>query len=278
MYQPWAKVVKNIKKKGVFMPTVEDTEVNIVCLGQAGFRMQFESLVIYIDPYLSHSVEFAEGPALRRQVPIWKSPHEIDDANMILITHTHMDHCDVETLGPISAASPTCKYMGPTDVGCVLAEENIALDRFICATNMWHEIGSNLRIHPVPAAHPTIEVDSCGNFQQVGYIIEYKGRRIYHAGDTSLNKVMIEAVSNFKPIDVAMLPVNECNYYRHNCGIIGNMSIREAFQFAEDINVNTLIPMHWDMFKCNSVYQEEIEIYYKLTNSPFLMLLNPSQI
>lgn len=252
--------------------------IKVTTLGQAGFRLQFDELIIYIDPYLSDSVEAAEGPALRRQVPIWRLPNEVSDAHWVLITHTHMDHCDIETLGPLSLASGNCYFMGPQDVGVVLNDKGIAPGRFACATSNWHKLGPDLRVHPIPAAHPTIETDANGNFRQVGYMIEYKGRRIYHAGDTSLNMVMIDVVSAFKPIDVAILPVNECNYYRDNCGIIGNMSVREAFKFAEDIGVNTLVPMHWDMFEPNSVYQEEIEIYYKLAKSPFNMLLNPTLI
>lgn len=252
--------------------------IKVVALGQAGFRLQFDEVTLYIDPYLSDSVEIAEGPALRRQVPIWKLPSEVNDANWVLITHTHMDHCDIDTLGPLSQASAGCTFLGPKEVGNVLAEKGIANGRFTCATNRWHELGANLRVHPVPAAHPTIEIDHLGDFRQVGYIIEYKGRRIYHAGDTSLNDVMIEAVSTFKPIDIAILPVNECNYYRNNCGIIGNMSVREAFKFAENINVRKLVPMHWDMFLPNNVYQEEIEAYYAMAGSPFDMVLNPTHL
>ena len=252
--------------------------IDIVPLGQAGFRLKFAEKVVYIDPYLSNSVELTEGPALRRQVPIWKLPNEIYDADWVLITHAHMDHCDLDTLLPLSRASHTCAFIGPRDVGEILAVSGIAPERFIWAANAWHELGVDLRVHPVPAAHPTIETDEQGNFRQIGYIIEYKGRRIYHSGDTSLNAVIIDAVTAFKPIDVAMLPVNECNHYRNNCGIIGNMSVRDAFKFAEDIEVNTLVPMHWDMFAPNGVYQEEIETYYRLARSPFHMALNPTQI
>lgn len=252
--------------------------IKVTPLGQAGFRFQFDKITVYIDPYLSNSVEAAEGPALRRQVPIWKSPNEINDANWVFITHSHMDHCDIDTLKPLSETSTACEFMGPQDVGTLLNSKEIAIDRFTCASNMWHELGADLRVHPVPAVHPTIETDADGNFCQVGYIFEYKGRRIYHAGDTSLNSVMISAVIAFEPIDVAVLPVNECNYYRNNCGIIGNMSIRDAFKFAEDLKVKTLVPMHWDMFAPNSVYQEEIEIYYKLSKPKFNMLLNPIKL
>ena len=60
---------------------------------------------------------------------------------------------------------------------------------------------------------------------------------------------VIEAVSKYAPIDVGLIPVNEINYYRNQEDIIGNMSIREAFQFSEDIGVKLLISTHWDMFE-----------------------------
>lgn len=257
---------------------VDTKSVTLQPLGQAGFRFRFGSIVLYIDPYLSDSVEETEGPDLRRLVPIWKPPNMIIDADWILITHTHGDHCDLDTLIPISRASKRCRFAGPKDVGNILAAKGLNPNRFTHATSNWFPLGENLRVYPTVAAHPEIEIDPYGDSRYVGYLIEYQGRRIYHSGDTLLNTSIIEAVQAFKPIDVAMLPVNECNYYREKCGIIGNMSIREAFQFATDLQVNTLVPMHWDMFAPNSVYPEEIETYYQLTHPPFRMVLNPNQI
>jgi len=255
-----------------------DNLVEVTPLGQSGFRFRFSSVTLYIDPYLSNSVEEAEGHDFRRLVPIWKSPHLIKDADWVLITHTHMDHCDVDTLVPLSHASEQCRFVGPQDVGDVLVAQGIATRRFIHATYNWLLLGKDLRVHPVLAAHPTIETDTEGSYRYVGYLIDYCGKRIYHSGDTLLNTAVIEAVQSFKPIDMAILPVNECNHYRNDRGIIGNMSVREAFRFAMDLQVTTFVPMHWDMFAPNSVYREEIETYYQLAQPPFRMLLYPNQI
>ena len=40
------------------------------------------------------------------------------------------------------------------------------------------------------------------------------------------------------------------------------MSVREAFNFAEELNVKTLVPLHWDMFRVNSVSVGEMELVY----------------
>ena len=54
-------------------------------------------------------------------------------------------------------------------------------------------------------------------------------------------------------------------FFRARRGIIGNLSVHEAFQFAEEIAVKQLVPVHWDMFAANAVDPEEIRFYTKKT-------------
>ena len=108
--------------------------------------------------------------------------------------------------------------------------------------------------------------------------MEFDDRRIYHSGDTSLTLALIEFLERFKPIDTAFLPVNEKNYFREQLGIIANMGIRDAFGLAQHLGVAKLVPMHWDMFVPNSVYQEEIDLYWKLSQPQFAVLINPQTI
>ena len=133
-------------------------------------------------------------------------------------------------------------------------------------------------IRAVPAAHPWVEDDGEGGWRCIGYLIEFRGRRIYHSGDTSLDSEIISNLTNAGPIDVAFISVNERNYYRDRMGVIGNMSVRDAFMFAGDIGARLVVPMHWDMFECNSVYREEIELLYRKMNMEFCMEINPTSI
>jgi len=251
---------------------------DVVSLGQSGFRFNILGSVLYIDPYLSHHVESRSGKEYKRQVPIWRSPYEVDDANWVLITHIHLDHCDLETLLPLSKASPTCQFVAPALVCEHLHYHGIEKNRLQVISKTGLNIGTNIRLYAVPAAHPTIEVDVNAKWQHVGYIIEYLNKRIYHAGDTALTSELINYVSQFKDIDTAFLPVNEMNYVRQSLGIIGNMSIRDAFYFAATLNVKKLVPMHWDMFAPNALYREEIELHYQLSQPPFQLLINPTSI
>ena len=252
--------------------------IRIMSLGQSGFRLQLGEAVIYVDPYLSNYVEEVDGKEFKRLIAIPVSAEQINDADSVLVSHIHMDHCDPKTLIPLSKASASAVIVAPGEVCTYLIKEGIAPHRLIVAPEDWYELTNGLSIKAVPSAHPKIERDESNRLCYVGYLLRYEQYCIYHAGDTSPDPELIEAVKEVDKIDIALLPVNERNYYRDKRGIIGNMSIREAFQLAIDIGARTVIPMHWDMFAPNSVYREEIELLYRLIRPPFSMVLEPDQV
>ncbi|MBC8121121.1 MAG: MBL fold metallo-hydrolase [Gemmatimonadaceae bacterium] len=247
----------------------------IKSLGQAGYRFQFGETVVYIDPYLTNYVQEMDGEEMHRLVPIPFSPDEVVDADWVLISHGHIDHCDPTTLLPLSRASRTCRFVCPGEVGQILTRLGISEQRIFIAREEWLTLDGELHVRPIPAAHPDIERDSTGLLRYVGFVIEYQQCRMYHSGDTSLEQTILSILQELLPIEIAFLPVNEKNFYRAQRGIIGNMSVREAFQMATDIGVKTLVPMHWDMFSPNSVFPEEIDLLYRLIRPPFKLVMRP---
>ena len=131
-----------------------------------------------------------------------------------------------------------------------------------------------LDVRAIPAAHPKITFDRKGNPNEIGWIFTYKRKKIYAAGDTSVCREIINILEEHKPIDTALLPVNEDNYFRRRRGIIGNMSIREAFQLADELEIKNVIPMHWDLFEANSTSIEEINAVYKNYNWKFNLVID----
>jgi hypothetical protein len=107
-------------------------------------------------------------------------------------------------------------------------------------------------------------------------VLEYGGKRIYFAGDTVVAEELLGALSKAGPIHTAFLPVNEHNYFKGRRGIIGNMSVREAFQLAEEIGARQVVPVHWDMFAANSVGIDEIRLTYRHLKPRFRLLLSPT--
>jgi L-ascorbate metabolism protein UlaG (beta-lactamase superfamily) len=254
------------------------TEIALQLLGQSGCRIEYYNSVVYMDPYLSNSVQKLDSSDLERLVPVPVTPENITDADWVLISHDHIDHCDPHTLPVIAEASPSCRFMGPPPVIAKLQEWGIAAGRCQNANEDWLTIDNFIQVRAVPAAHPEIKRDSTGALLMVGYILQIEDKKIYLAGDTSVTTDLIKTLVSLRPITTALLPVNEHNFFRGRRGIIGNMSVRDAFLLAEEIGIQTVVPVHWDMFAENSVSLDEIDAVYQYLRPEFELQMNPDTI
>jgi len=249
--------------------------IHVTPLGQVGYRFQFGETVVYVDPYLSDAAAEQFGEALRRQVPAPLAPHAVTDAQWVLLTHAHLDHADPATLGPLAKASPQARFVCTWETEPILRGVGVSADRIEPATERWQPLGPGLQFCAVPAAHLTLDRDAHGQLRFAGYLFRCAGLLLYHAGDTIPHPEIFAALKQEGPPDWAFIPVNERNWFRDRAGIIGNMSVREAFQFAAELGVKNFVPTHWDLFAPNSTSVAEIELHYREMKPPFALRLLP---
>src|SRR3546814_6558715 len=124
--------------------------IPVQLLGQSGCRLGFQGGTVYLDPYLSNSVQELDAPDLARLLPIPCRPEQITDADWVLITHEHIDHCDPHTLPHLPAASPTARFMGPAPVLQLLAQRGLPRDPLPLAPHQASEPARG----PAPPALP----------------------------------------------------------------------------------------------------------------------------
>jgi L-ascorbate metabolism protein UlaG (beta-lactamase superfamily) len=187
--------------------------IEIKWLGHASFKIEKEQK-IFIDPF---------------QIRI---PEK--DADLILITHDHFDHCSIDDIKmlvnkqAVIIASKMCRakvdnfksdvakilYFAPED----RAKVNNAEIEAVPAYNI------NKFRAPGVVFHPK-------EMNYVGYIIEIDKVRIYHAGDTDF----IPEMNNFGKIDIALLPI----------GGTYTMNVEEAIEAVNAIRPKYAIPMHY---------------------------------
>ena len=258
--------------------SVMNPRIRVAHLGQSGFRLAVEETVIYIDPYLSDSVERAEGPSFRRLRPLPIAPSSITDASAVLVSHIHGDHCDHDTILPLARSSPQCRFLGPRAVIESLRAAGLEAAKTIVLNVDPVRLSGDVLVHPIPAAHKEIETDEAGFLRYLGFVLECGGKRLLHTGDSRVHESIVAKVRDIGPIDVAFLPVNECNFYRDQAGIVGNMSVRDAFRLAEDLHAEVVVPMHYDMFAANQTYAEEIQLIYDKTRPSFRLAFDPREI
>jgi L-ascorbate metabolism protein UlaG (beta-lactamase superfamily) len=118
----------------------------------------------------------------------------------------------------------------------------------------------------VPAFHSSSTPEGTYAGCPCGYIIEIENKKIYHAGDTSLNSEMKTIGEMYKP-DIAILPI----------GGTYTMDIAQATIASDWLNTNNIIPMHYNTFDAISVNINEFEEQIKLKNkNPIVLKIGES--
>src|SRR5437868_5485331 len=98
--------------RNIAATAVEPGSVALFWLCQAGFAFKSSSgRVVYIDPYFSDVVERKFGFKRMMECPI--AVEEVA-ADLVVCTHEHLDHMDIDAL-PALAATPRTHFAGPIE-------------------------------------------------------------------------------------------------------------------------------------------------------------------
>lgn len=214
-------------------------------LGQSGFLVENGGARLLIDPFFAHhDARLFPPPAIDR------FGARID---RLLVTHEHLDHLDVDSLPRIADRSPDLVVVAPEplrdQVGDVPFEG-------VRPGDLIDVPGALVRV--VPAIHALHVEDGYsdgstggGPPRLVGYVLECDGMSIYHAGDTIADPRVLAALEELD-VDIALLPVNGRTFFREQRDVAGNLDVKDAVALAAHIGANTLVPVHWDLFKGNT--------------------------
>lgn len=246
----------------------------VLALGQVGYRITAGNTTVVIDPYLGDSVAESFGDHLKRLVPA-PAVEELRGVQWVLLTHAHLDHTDPASIRALLAVAPAVQFLAPYESDAILAEMGIPAERRRLVRGDEEPITlGDISLRVVPAAHTLIETNAEGAQRYVGYLLWHDSVTLYHAGDTIPHPLIIEALQG-ESIDHAFLPVNERNFYRDREGIVGNMSVREAFAFCAQLGARSLIPTHWDLFAPNRTHLWEFVQLHAAEHPPFELTLIP---
>jgi len=224
-------------------------------LGQGGFLVETAGVRLMIDPYLSDSlaVKYAgkEFPHTR-MMPSPIEPGAVRDVDFVLCSHRHTDHMDPDTLLPIQANCPDCRFVIPRSERAHAEGIGLEPERLICMNaGEKVELGS-VTVAAVPAAHEEVELNGRGEYRHLGYVLMFGDLRLYHSGDCVPMSGLAETLE-YMAIDVALLPINGRDEYRTSRGIAGNFTFDEAVALCRQARIPTMIAHHWGVFDFNTV-------------------------
>ena len=229
--------------------------------GQMGFGVKGPDATIYLDLCLSDYVGEQLGEWWQRAYPPPVEPEQVTNTDYYFISHEHWDHLDPATVEKVAHASPQAKFVTNGWCQTILQEMGISSDRIIVPEiGVSTQVGStSMQVTTVPAAHYDLEYDADKGHRWVGFLIEWNGVVLYHAGDTIIYPDYNDILRKLPRIDVAIMPVNGRDYYREtDGGAIGNLLPAEAAQLAKNHGWDVLIPGHNDLYKNNAIADSEI--------------------
>lgn len=202
--------------------------------GQACFVLDTDSHRIVIDPWFKGN-------------PLYQGTLEdVPRVDAILVTHAHGDHLgDTLELAKRDDALIICNF----ELGNILhfQEPSAKIHTMHIGGSYTFPFGT---VKMTPALHGSGYIEAGHVYDgglACGFLMDLKGQKIYHAGDTGLSVEM--SLLEDAHIDWALLPIGG-NY---------TMDVKDALKAIALIKPKKVVPMHYNTFDLIQAEPKELE-------------------
>lgn len=218
--------------------------VTLTHLGHASWLVEIAGRRILTDPHASARA-LVPKRYTRPGMPVQRWP----EADAVVVSHGHWDHCDVPTLKRVAGRALLCY---PPDVIDVCGRIRCARQ----APLAWWESTAHggITVTAVPANHFGRRWFRERPHGFSGFVIRVADAHVYFAGDTAYFSGFRDIGARF-PIRVALLPVGayEPDWFMRRV----HCNPADAIQAFEDLGADVLAPMHWGTFPLTSEAPDE---------------------
>jgi L-ascorbate metabolism protein UlaG (beta-lactamase superfamily) len=200
------------------------------------FLEKFDGLAGKLGKYSEIGTLYAESPLAVKDLPFFGESEEPDKNRMLIvaISHDHLDHLNFNTLKQLPENT---HYYVPHGV------ENIFPGKYAHVVGMdWYtrDTIGDLSLHFLPANHSSgRSLQKRNQTLWGGWLFEWRGYRIYFAGDSGYSAVFKDIKSRLGAFDICLMPIASW-YWRH-----GHFTPEDAIQAARDLECKVFIPWGW---------------------------------
>jgi L-ascorbate metabolism protein UlaG (beta-lactamase superfamily) len=212
--------------------------MKVTWLGHSGFLIEGSEIVV-IDPFLTGNPKATA------------TPEDIDECDIMLLTHDHGDHmADVVAICKATGATLYSTHELAAKLG---EEERLKTEGMNIGGTLSH---GEAEINMVTAQHSTTTGDT------VGFVLIMDGKCIYHSGDTGLFGDM-KIIADFFKINLALIPI----------GDRFTMGPTSAARAVELLHTEKVIPMHYNTFPI--IEQDPQEFVELVGSTAEVVILEP---
>jgi N-acyl-phosphatidylethanolamine-hydrolysing phospholipase D len=218
-----------------------DVGLSILWIGHATVLIQIQDKIFLTDPVFTNKV----GLVSERVVEPGIDPATLPRIDYVLISHTHFDHLNYSTL---SALPKKSRLLIPYGAAHYTPELGF---REIRQMKPWDEFyEDSVHITSVPSQHfggrYGFDIPWMAGKGYCGYVIQYKGRTVYFAGDTGYRDSMFTRIGESSPIDVALIPIAPIEPRQMMSRV--HLDPHRAVQAFKELRAKLMIPIHHRTF------------------------------
>lgn len=245
----------------VYRPAPETwskSELTVAWIGHSTVLINFYGIILLTDPVLFDRVGlhlFGATFGISRLSPPALPFAAIPKPDVVLLSHAHMDHCDIQSL-----KSLTEKY--PGQIAAIIAKNTRDVIEELVWKSVqeldWNEETSvvtdngAIRIKGLEVRHFGWRLPGDldrANGKRYGrsfnaYLLEREGKRIVFGGDTALTDSFSKAFQHETlPVDIAIMPIGAYQPWK-----TVHCNPEEALQMARDMKALYFVPIHCQTF------------------------------
>lgn len=219
-------------------------EPTVTWVGHATLLIQLDGVNVLTDPQWSaraSPVSFA-GP--RRVMPPGLRIEDLPPIHVVVISHDHYDHLDVDTVKRLAAAHRPL-ILVPLGLKAWFADLGIG---DVEELDWWDERSvQGLTFTCVPAQHFSGRTPWDRNRRLwSGWVVAGRERRFYFAGDSAYFDGFKEIGARLGPFDLAAIPIGA--YLPPVIMKGSHTSPEEALAAFADVRARHFVPIHWGTF------------------------------
>jgi len=209
--------------------------VSLSFVGHATVMITTPATRVIVDPLLENSLY-----GIRRAKAAGIAERDLDDADLVLVTHAHRDHLSRASLARLPGSAPVV-----VPPHCERLVRRVGLLNVVELHPGRTHAEGDLEVISVPVRHSGAR--GFGDYARrgaCGYIVRTPDACIYVAGDTGYFSGFAEIGRRFRP-DVALLPISgyEPAAFREE-----HLSPLDAIYAFEDLGARILIPTTYGSF------------------------------
>jgi len=241
---PWPEWVQN-RAQPALPSDLGSRQLALTFINHITFLLQFRGLNVLTDPVYAQRVSPFRNLGPRRVRDPGLAFEDLPPIDVVLISHNHYDHLDIETLLRLQAAhSP--RFVTTLGNRAFLAEfgihETYELD-------WWQSLDvAGVKVSLTPAQHWSSRRPRNRNRTLWGgFVVGAHGHQVYFAGDTGYGGHFRDIRERFGRVDMALLPIGayEPRWFMRD----QHMNPEDAVQAHLDLEARVSIGTHFGCFQ-----------------------------